>query len=254
MKVSIITVTYNSAATISRAIRSVCRQTYSDIEYIIVDGESADSTMNIVREFAAQYTNIRYISEGDKGIYDAINKGIQMATGDIIGLVNSDDMLADNTIIAQVVEQMDKTGADVLYGDLLYCRYDKLEHNPPRIIRHWKSNDFNSKDMRFGWMAPHPTLYCRRQVFDTVGLYRSDFRISADYEFILRVFSHPGILTTYLPQIMVMMETGGISNRSVRSVMYKMKEDYRALRINGRPPLFTLICKNIRKCYQFFRS
>lgn len=254
MKISIITVTYNSAQTLTRTIRSVCRQSYKDIEYIIVDGESADTTMTIVKEFAEQYPFIRYVSEPDNGIYDAINKGIQMATGSIIGLVNSDDVLADNDTITHIVERFKKERCDILYGDLQYVRYEAIEHNPPRVVRYWRSNDFSEHLLSYGWMPPHPTLYCRRSVFNKVGLYRTDFRISADYEFILRAFSHREFRTSYLPEVIIRMETGGVSNRDFRAMTIKTQEDFRALRMNGRKPFLTVLCKNLRKTRQFFRK
>lgn len=253
MKVSIITVTYNSARTLSRAIRSVVRQTYQDIEYIIVDGESADSTVNIIKDFAGRYPQIRYISEPDNGIYDAINKGISMATGEVIGLLNSDDELAGKEVIAHVVERMTSTSCDILYGDLVYCRYEAIEHNPPRVVRYWKSNRFHAADLQTGWMPAHPTLYCRRRVFDEAGLYRSDFRISADYEFVLRSFSMKQLKKEYLPEVIVKMEVGGISNRDFRSMLIKTREDVRALRLNHRPVLIAIPCKIMRKFMQFFR-
>lgn len=254
MKVSIITVTYNSARTLSRAMRSVCRQTYKDIEYILVDGESADSTVNIIKDFASHYPFIRYVSESDKGIYDAINKGIEMATGEVIGLLNSDDELYHPKTIAHIVQQMEQTGADILYGNLLYCRYDAIEHNPPRVVRYWESNDFCPKDLKRGWMPAHPTLYCKREVFDRVGLYRTDFRIAADYEFVLRAFSQPQVKTTYLPEIIVRMEVGGISNRDIRSMLLKSKEDRRIMKIHGLNPCITLCFKIISKIRQFLPS
>lgn len=253
MKISIITVTYNSARTLTRAIRSVCRQTYNDIEYIIVDGESADSTVNIIKDFAARYPNIRYISEPDRGIYDAINKGIRMSTGEVIGILNSDDELYSPDVVAHIASTMEEEQSDILYGDLVYCRYDAIEHNPPRVIRHWRSNKFHKSDLRRGWMPAHPTLYCKREVFDEVGFYRTDFRISADYEFILRAFHVDRFKKTYLKEIIVRMEVGGVSNRNLRSMMLKTKEDRQAMNIHGMSPTLTLCCKILRKLRQFLR-
>lgn len=253
MKISLITVTYNSARTLSRAIRSVVRQTYQDIEYIIVDGESADSTVHIIKDFASRYPQIRYVSEPDNGIYDAINKGISMATGDVIGLLNSDDELAGKEVISHVVERMQTSACDILYGDLVYCRYEAIEHNPPRVVRYWKSNRFRYADLQTGWMPAHPTLYCRREVFDKVGLYRSDFRISADYEFVLRAFSNKQFKKEYLPEVIVKMEVGGISNRDCRSMWIKTREDVRALHLNNRKAWVAIPCKVMRKFMQFFR-
>lgn len=251
MKISIITVTYNSARTLSRAMRSVCRQTYKDIEYILIDGESADSTVNIIKDFASHYPFIRYISERDNGIYDAINKGIKMATGDVIGILNSDDEYYSTNTLEHVVNLMEKENADLLYGDLLYCRYDALEHNPPRTIRHWKGNPFDSKDLRRGWMPAHPTLYCKREVFEKVGLYKTHFRISADYEFVLRAFAEPEFKKVYLNEIIVRMEIGGISNRNLRSLLLKSREDRAVMKLHGMNPFITLTFKVLRKVRQF---
>jgi len=253
MKVSIITVTYNSARTLTRAIRSVCRQDFKNLEYIIVDGESADSTLNIVKEFAAQYPQIKYISENDNGIYDAINKGIQMATGDVIGLLNSDDELQNNHILSHIIKHMNEEKADILYGDLVYCKYDAIEHNPPRVVRYWKSNPFHERDIKLGWMPPHPTMYCKKEVFKKVGLYRTDFRISADYEFILRAFTMPELKKVYLPEVIIKMETGGISNRNIRTMCMKTREDIRAMKMHHMNVLVTILCKNLRKIKQFVR-
>ena len=153
-KVSIITVTYNSAATLTRTLRSIEKQTYPEIEHILVDGESSDATMSIIHDYTNRHNNIRFISEKDSGIYEAINKGIKMATGDIIGILNSDDTLASNETIAHIVKTFEETEADLTYGDLVYCRYiDKKLH----VVRNWVSNDYDPHSLRFGWMCPHPT-------------------------------------------------------------------------------------------------
>lgn len=253
MKISIITVTYNSARTLSRAIRSIMRQTYQDIEYIIVDGESADSTIHVIQDFASRYSNIHYISEPDNGIYDAINKGIHMATGDIIGLLNSDDELANPETLSHIADRMTQSQADILYGDLVYCRYEAIEHNPPRIVRYWKSNPFRKEDLRWGWMPAHPTMYCRRKVFEEVGDYRTDFRISADYEFVQRVFKKDDYKKEYLPEVIVKMEVGGVSNRDLHTMCVKTREDWRVMRMHGLSPMTTICFKVLRKIHQFFR-
>lgn len=250
MKITIITVTYNSAKTLSRAIRSVVRQTYTDIEHIIIDGESADSTLNIIKDFAARYPQIRYISEPDGGIYDAINKGIRMSTGDVIGILNSDDELYTPDTIAHIAAHMESEQADLLYGDLVYCRYDAIEHNPPRVTRHWRSNKFHKSDLKRGWMPAHPTLYCRREVFDRVGLYRENLRISADYEFILRAFDIDEFKKYYLKEILVRMEVGGVSNRDLRSLLLKTREDRQVMKLHNLRPTLTLCCKVLRKICQ----
>lgn len=250
-KVSIITVTYNSASTLSRTLRSIEQQTYPDIEHILVDGESADATMPIIHDYAARHTNVRFISEKDKGIYDAINKGIRMATGEIIGILNSDDTLASKDTIAHIVKTFEETGADLTYGDLVYCRYIEIEKQL-HVVRNWVSNDFNPASLRFGWMCPHPTLYLRKRVYDEQGLYKTNYRISADYDFILRVFSKEQYKKAYIPEVLINMEIGGVSNRDMRSMYRKTKEDIRVLKENGQFHFYTILAKNLRKIGQFF--
>ncbi|MBQ8100722.1 MAG: glycosyltransferase [Paludibacteraceae bacterium] len=253
-KVSIITVTYNSGRTLQRTLRSVQEQTYPEIEHIIVDGASSDSTLAIIK--ANESHIARYVSEPDRGIYDAINKGIRMATGDIIGLLNSDDVLASPETIAHVVKTMKTTHADALYADLQYCRIEEsgsLEANRMHVVRHWQSEEFDRHKLRFGWMPPHPTLYCRRNFLKKVGEYRTDFRISADYEFMLRMLNREDARIVYMPEVTVNMSVGGISNRGLRNIMRKMHEDHRALRLNHMHRPYTVLCKNLRKCKQFFQ-
>lgn len=251
MKVSIITVTYKSAATLSRTLRSIEQQTYPNIEHIIIDGESPDATIPIIHDYAARHSNVRFISEKDKGIYDAINKGLRMATGEIIGILNSDDTLASKDTIAHIVKTFEETGADLTYGDLVYCRYIEIEKQL-HVVRNWVSNDFNPASLRFGWMCPHPTLYLRKRVYDEQGLYKTNYRISADYDFILRVFSKSQYKKAYIPEVLINMELGGVSNRDMRSMYRKTKEDIRVLKENGQFHFYTILAKNLRKIGQFF--
>lgn len=247
MKVSIITVTYNSAKTLERTIRSVQEQTYQEIEHIIVDGASTDGTLDIIR--ANEKGIARYVSEPDEGIYDAINKGLKMATGSIIGLLNSDDVLANEFVIEQIVRTMRREKADIVYGDLVYV--DREDDD--KIVRYWRSNKFKRRQLYFGWMPPHPTLYVRRQIYEDNGLYSTALRISADYDFMLRILRHDKYKKAYIPQVLVRMAMGGISNRNLRTIMLKTREDYRVLRFNNVGGLFTLLCKNVRKIVQFLR-
>lgn len=247
MKVSLITVTYNSANTIERTLQSVSHQTYSDIEYIIIDGASTDSTLDIIHRYDSIVAKL--VSEPDRGIYDAINKGIHLATGDIIGLLNSDDILADVTTIETIVRKITQTHADLVYGDLDYCQFGTT---PPTIVRHWRSNIFRAKSLVWGWMPPHPTIYCLRKVYEEMGDYDTSFTISADYDFILRVFSQPQYSKSYLPYVMVKMAVGGISNRNIHTICQKSQEDYRALQKNNIGGCMTVVWKNLRKLGQFF--
>lgn len=244
MKVSIITVTYNSESSLQHTIDSVVSQNYADIEHIVVDGGSNDSTLDIIQK----NTSIaKYISEPDKGIYDAINKGIRLATGDIVGILNSDDTLAAHDSISQIVECMKSNGSDMVYGDLIYVTLGTRE----KVIRHWKSNDFKLSSLRKGWMAAHPTLYCKKSVYDTYGLYNETLRIAADYDFMLRTFQRGDLKKSYLPVTLVKMSWGGESNRSVKNIIQKSKEDYLVIKQNEIGGIATLIFKNLRKFRQF---
>lgn len=247
MKVSIITVTYNSAKTLQRTLDSVQEQTYGNIEHILVDGDSTDGTLDIIK--ANEQHIARYVSEPDEGIYDAINKGIKMATGSIIGILNSDDVLSNEFVIEQIVRNLRRQKADIAYGDLVYV--DREDGD--RIVRYWRSNKFKRRQLYFGWMPPHPTMYVRRQVYEDCGLYSTALRISADYDFMLRVLRHDKYKKVYIPQVLVRMAMGGISNRNIRTMWLKSREDYRVLRFNDVGGLITLICKNLRKLVQFLR-
>lgn len=247
MKVSIITVTYNSAKTLQRTLDSVKEQTYKDIEHILVDGASTDGTLDIIH--ANEKSIARYVSEPDEGIYDAINKGIKMATGSIIGILNSDDVLSNEFVIEQIVRTMRREKADIVYGDLVYV--DREDGD--KIVRYWRSNKFKRRQLYFGWMPPHPTMYVRRQVYEDCGLYSTALRISADYDLMLRVFSRDRYKKAYIPQVLIRMAMGGISNRNIKTIWLKSREDYRVLRFNDVGGLFTLLYKNLRKLVQFLR-
>ena len=254
MKISIITITYNSAKTLPRALESVRSQTYGDIEHIIVDGASTDGTVEIIKNYSKGPSDkvpstkeVHWVSEPDGGIYDALNKGIRMATGDVIGFLHSDDVLYSPDSIGQIAAAFESTKADVVYGDLQYCNGDK-------VTRRWRSNAFKPSSLKFGWMPPHPTLYVRREVYEQVGEYDSWFRISADYDMILRIFT-AGYKTHYIPQVLVSMETGGASNRDAKARLSKTQEDYFVLKKNHvGAGLLTVACKQLRKIRQFLRK
>ena len=247
MKISIITITYNSAKSLQRALESVQSQTYPDIEHILVDGASTDGTRAIIETYAKQHTNVRWISEKDEGIYDAINKGIRMATGDVIGFLHSDDVFYSADSIEQIAHAMQTEKADIVYGDLQYCKDGK-------VVRRWKSNTFNPRSHKYGWMPPHPTVYVRREVYEQAGPYDDWFRISADYDMILRIFT-AGYKTHYIPQVLVSMEVGGASNKNTKARLSKTQEDYLVLKKNHiGAGLLTVACKQIRKVKQFIRK
>ena len=244
MKISIITITFNSAKTLLRALESVQAQTYKDIEHVIVDGQSTDGTRKLIEAYAKEHANVRWISEKDDGIYNAINKGIAMATGDVIGLLHSDDTLYSTDSIEYIANAFAQTDADVVYGDLQYRKGGK-------VVRHWKSNAFNSRTLKYGWMPPHPTVYVRREVYEQVGPYDDWFRISADYDMLLRIFT-AGYKTYYIPKVLVSMEIGGVSNRNTRARLSKTQEDYIVLKKNHvGAGWLTVACKQLRKIKQF---
>jgi glycosyltransferase len=247
MKVTIITATFNSDKNLQRTIDSVVNQDYPDIEHIIIDGGSTDNTLQIIESNKHKISTC--ISEKDKGIYDALNKGIKMATGDVIGFLNSDDVFTNKHVISRVVNCMKIKKSDVVYGNLVYQSKEKEERK--KTIRYWRSNVYSPGCLKWGWMPPHPTVYCKREIYDTWGLYDDKFKISADYDFILRVFKQPTVSKSFLPTIMVKMDIGGISNKSVKNILQKSIEDFKAINRNGTGNLLTLFFKNIRKVNQF---
>jgi len=247
MKISIITITYNSSKTLRRALDSVQNQTYKDIEHVIVDGASKDGTRAIIEDYAVAHKNVKWVSEKDNGIYNAINKGIQMATGDVIGFLHSDDVLYSAESISHIAAAFESSQAEVIYGDLQYCRGSK-------VIRRWHSNAFSPTSLKFGWMPPHPTVYVRKEVYAQVGEYDEWFHISADYDMMLRIFG-AGYKTYYLQEVLVSMETGGASNRNTRARLSKTQEDYIALKKNHiGAGYLTVACKQLRKVRQFIRK
>lgn len=245
MKVSIITATYNSAATVRDTLSSVANQSYPDIEHIIVDGLSSDDTLNIV----AGFPHIsKTVSEKDKGIYDAMNKGIAMASGDIIGILNSDDFYAHENIIAEIVDLMNTESADLLYADLEYVDKERTS----KVVRLWKSGKYGDKSFLMGWMPPHPTFFVRRHVYENYGNFDLRLRTSADYEIMLRFMHKHKLKTAYLPKVIVKMRVGGISNRSLQHRLHANKEDRMAWQINQLTPYpFTFLFKPMRKIFQF---
>jgi glycosyltransferase involved in cell wall biosynthesis len=248
MKVSIITITYNSAETLEDTIRSVLSQDYPFIEYIIVDGASKDETMHIVNRYADKIALV--ISEPDKGIYDAMNKGVSCATGDVVGILNSDDFYADSSVIADIVTSLKQSNSDACYADLVYV--DK--ENTGRVVRSWKSGEYTPGFFLRGWMPPHPTFFLKRAVYEKYGLYSLELRSSADYELMLRMVHKHGISLSYLPRVITKMRTGGQSNVTIKNRWRANKEDRLAWKMNGlQPGLFTLVRKPLSKLLQYLK-
>lgn len=249
MKVSIITATYNSAATIADTVKSVANQSYSDIEHLIIDGLSKDHTLDIVKNHHRD--NVKIFSSKDKGIYDAMNKGIDAASGEIIGILNSDDMYASPHIISQVVGIFNQYGVDTLYGDLDFVDAT----NTQKVVRRWISGEFFAPNFTKGWMPPHPTFFVRREVYEKFGKFRLDMGSSADYELMLRFLYKYGISTHYLHRIMIHMRMGGASTASLGAHARANKNDRKAWEVNGlHPNWYTLHMKPLRKVLQYFPS
>lgn len=245
MKISIITVSYNSAATIADTMQSVSGQDYPDVEYIIIDGNSTDGTLDIIMRFP---TVAKVVSEKDNGMYDAMNKGIRLATGEVIGILNSDDIYTHSSVLSDVVARFNKKNTDTVYGDLQYV--SRLNVN--KIIRTWRSGSFSRRKFYYGWMPPHPAFFVRKKVYDQVGLFNNSLSSAADYELILRILCKNQFDAAYLPEILVKMRTGGKSNASLFNRIAANKEDRLAWKLNGlHPYFFTLYCKPLRKVFQF---
>lgn len=249
MKVSLITVTYNSAVYLEDCINSVVEQHYPDIEHIIVDGGSTDGTIDIIKKYEAHIA--RWVCEKDRGMYDAINKGISMASGDIIGILNSDDMFASNDVIDAIVNCFIEHKLDAVYGDLVYV--DKLNAN--RIIRYWKGVTYNRFHFTYGWMPAHPTFYLRRELIDEFGGYETHYFSAADYEFMARYLYRYRISARYLPKLIIKMRVGGQSNVTLYSRLRANRRDYLAMKKNNIPfPLLASVLKPLIKMHQYYYS
>ena len=244
--ISVITVCYNSEATISEAIDSVNRQCYDNIEHIFIDGGSTDRTCELISKKSRKLTYFR--SEKDNGIYDAMNKGVSHASGDYICFLNADDFYSRNDVISNVASVLRVKFPDLLYTDIKYvdCR------NPNKTVRTWFTGKFKSASLRNGWMPPHPGSFVRKDRFVDLRGFDERYSISADYDFLVRLCSTYGAKIEYLPIMSVIMKTGGVSNRDVKSILAKMSEDYLIIARNNIGGIMTLILKNIRKIGQFF--
>lgn len=248
MKISIITVTYNSAATLEETIQSVTNQSYPDIEYIVIDGQSTDGTLEIIEKYKNKISKV--ISEKDLGLYDALNKGISLATGEVIGLLHSDDFYIHPLVIEKYADFFLKENTDGVYSDLYYV--DKI--NTDKIIRKWKSGTYTPGAFLNGWMPPHPTFFVKKAVYDLFGVFNLNFKSAADYELMLRFIQKHKIKLAYLPEFTVKMRTGGKSNVSLENRVNANLEDRKAWELNGlKPRFYTLYLKPLRKILQFLK-
>ena len=241
-----ITVTRDCAGTVLDCVDSVCGQSYDNREHVVIDGASSDGTLALLRARRDDLTML--VSEPDHGIYEAINKGLHAATGDVIGLLNGDDFYADCHVLERVASAFADPAVGAVYGDLDYVWKNDLT----RVARHWKSQPFTPDLLGSGWMPPHPTLYVRRSWYERIGDFDTRYSIAADYFSVLQLFRQPDLNPTYLPEVLVKMRTGGVSNRSVKAIVRKSREDLDAIRRAGIGGLRVLAWKNLTKVGQFF--
>jgi glycosyltransferase involved in cell wall biosynthesis len=244
-KISLITVAYNAESTISRCIESVIGQNFKNIEYIIIDGGSTDKTIDVINQYKNHISIL--ISEPDNGIYDAMNKGIKLATGNIVGVLNADDFFADDEVLSAVSLAFGQQDVNIVYADLDYV------DNHDKVIRKWRSGGYKHGQFNRGWMPPHPTFYCKRILFEQFGMYSLDYGTAADYELMLRYMHLKRIKAFYLKKVIIKMKIGGISNKSFGNRVKGLFFDLRAMRNNEiLLPLVTLVFKPLRKVIQYF--
>ncbi|HXG28756.1 MAG TPA: glycosyltransferase family 2 protein [Nevskiales bacterium] len=242
--ISIITAVYNRAGTVGEALESVHTQSWPHVEHIVIDGGSTDGTLEILRKYDGRLALL--VSEPDNGIYEALNKGLQRATGEVVGLLHSDDYFAHDRVLERVATAFLDPSVDAVYGDLEY-----VSNKGGRVIRRWRSGGYSYKKVARGWMLPHPTLYLRRRIYEKWGLYDTSYQIAADYDLMLRLFSRASLHPVYIPEVLLKMRWGGESNRLSR-ILRKSYEDYLALRRNGVGGVGALCWKNLSKLGQFF--
>jgi glycosyltransferase involved in cell wall biosynthesis len=248
MKVTVITVSRNSEATLLDTLRSVAAQSLPGVEHVVVDGASTDATPDIVRRHGTHVA--KFLSEPDHGIYDAMNKGLRLATGDIIGFLNADDRYADAGVLERVARAMDKEGLDAIFGDVAFFR----AQDPQSIVRRYRSDRFHPSRLAWGWMPAHPALFMRRKIFQRIGPFRTDYRIAGDFELVARAFKDGNLRYRHLPEVLVMMRTGGVSTGGWRNTLILNREVLRACRENGiSTNLMKILSKYPAKLLEFSR-
>ena len=245
MKISIITCVLNNSNLIKKNLNSFQNQTYRNKEHIIVDGGSIDGTLEIIKK--SKKKNLILSTSSDKGIYDALNKGIDLSSGDIVGILHSDDFYKNKKILTTIVNTFKNTNADLIYGDLVYVS----KKSPFKVLRYWKAGKYLKKNIYNGWMPPHPTVFLKKNVFNKIGKYKIDYKISSDYDFLIRVLVKKNIKKIYVPRILVNMRVGGKSNNSFKNLIKKSIEDFKIIKKNKIGGIFTLINKNYSKLSQF---
>ena len=226
-RISIVIAVYDAAGTIEDTINSVASQTYSDVEQIIIDGGSTDGTLDIIARHADRIAQV--VSEQDNGIYDAMNKGIRLATGDIVGILNADDIYFNAHCLETVADEFARSQADSVFGDLVYVKPNNLD----KVVRYYRSNHFSVSRFARGWMPAHPTFFVRRECYERYGLFNTDYRLAADFELMVRLLATSGLSYSYIPEVLVKMRSGGVSTRSLKSNYMLNREIVRACRENG---------------------
>jgi glycosyltransferase involved in cell wall biosynthesis len=246
IRISVVTAVYNCRDTVAQAIESVLSQTYSDVETILIDGASTDGTLDVLLPYR-QHLDV-FVSERDLGIYDALNKGIERASGDVVGFLHADDLFDNREVLLRVAEAFADPQVEAVYGDLVYVRHGNVD----QVVRYWRAGQFEPSSLRRGWMPPHPTFYVRRRVYQRFGAFDTSYRIAADYESVLRFLGRARIRAAYIPQVLVRMRVGGASNRSLSNILRKSREDLRALHTHGAGGVGTVLRKNLSKLSQFW--
>lgn len=249
--ISVVTATWNCALTLPDCLASVARQRYKNVEHVIVDGASTDGTIDVINQHIEQIAIFK--SERDRGIYDALNKGIQLATGDVVGFLHADDLYATDDVLSKIAQAFENPDVCAVYGNLEYVS----QQDTSKVIRRWQSKPFAQQDLGWGWMPAHPTLYVRREWYSRIGGFDISYRIAADYLSILKFFTQPDFKTVFIPDVLVMMRLGGASNKSLNAIVKKSKEDWRALRSCGfgvAGALRAIMWKNLSKLSQFTQA
>lgn len=247
VKLSIITATWNSAATLPATLESLQAQTCQDFESIVVDGGSTDNTVDIIQ---SSKVVDRWVSEKDQGIYDALNKGIAMAQGEYVGFMHSDDIYADDSSVQKLIDHIEKRHPDAVYADLNYVQKDDVS----KVVRHWKSGQYMASKLNWGWMPPHPTFYMKKSLYEQLGVFDLSYNIAADYDSLMRYLYVGGVQPDYIPEVLVKMRVGGASNRSLKNIIQKSQEDISVMKAAGMPVIKALLGKNFSKIPQFFKK
>jgi glycosyltransferase involved in cell wall biosynthesis len=245
LHISVVTAVLNRANTLGEALRSVHSQNWPNVEHIVIDGGSTDGTLAVLSEHKAGISKI--VSEPDGGLYDALNKGIAHASGDVIGFMHADDSFATPRALARIAAAFEDPSVEAVYGDLVYVRNSDVS----RIVRYWRAGQYQRAQLTHGWMPPHPTFYVRRDVYSRFGGFDTRYRIAADYENMLRILWRGRVHASYIPEVLVRMRTGGVSNSSLFNMLHKSRDDYAAMRQNGIGGLQALLLKNVTKLPQF---